>query len=87
MISLASTLGQSRRLDQCQAMERHGGYVYVISTAFGRNKPGGMILRRVPEAQILTPPTTKGGDGPSRACRQRRSMSAALAIPTPSRMV
>lgn len=47
-------------LDQCWTMERHGGYVYVISTAFGRNKPAGMILRRVPEAQILTPAAYQG---------------------------
>jgi hypothetical protein len=42
-------------LDQMWTMERHGGFVYVISTAFGRNKPAGMILRRVPGGQILTP--------------------------------
>ncbi|WP_420878985.1 DUF4185 domain-containing protein [Rhodococcus sp. (in: high G+C Gram-positive bacteria)] len=42
-------------LNQMWTMERFGGYVYVVSTAFGRNKPAGMILRRVPEQQILHP--------------------------------
>ncbi|WFR70958.1 DUF4185 domain-containing protein [Prescottella defluvii] len=42
-------------LNQMWTMERFGGYVYVISTAFGRNNPAGMILRRVPARQILHP--------------------------------
>ncbi|BAH48976.1 DUF4185 domain-containing protein [Rhodococcus opacus] len=42
-------------LDQLWTMERHDGYVYVVSSAFDRINPGGMILRRVPEARILEP--------------------------------
>lgn len=42
-------------LDQLWTMERHDGYVYVISSAFDRTNPGGMILRRAPESRILEP--------------------------------
>ncbi|MDF3310756.1 DUF4185 domain-containing protein [Rhodococcus sp. T2V] len=42
-------------LDRLWTMERHEGYVYVVSSAFDRTNPGGMILRRVPEARILEP--------------------------------
>ncbi len=42
-------------LDQMQTMERADGHVYVMSSAFDRANPGGVILRRVPEERIEEP--------------------------------
>lgn len=42
-------------LDQMWTMERAGGYVYVLSSAFDRANPGGVILRRVPADRIEEP--------------------------------
>ncbi|EOM75890.1 DUF4185 domain-containing protein [Rhodococcus rhodnii] len=42
-------------LDQHWTMERDGGFVYVVSSAFGRAAGDGAILRRVREDRILDP--------------------------------
>lgn len=43
-------------LDQMWTMDRgDDGYVYVLSSAFDRANPGGVILRRVPEERIIEP--------------------------------
>ncbi|QDQ98703.1 DUF4185 domain-containing protein [Tomitella fengzijianii] len=42
-------------LDQMWTMDRADGYVYIMSSAFDRANPGGVILRRVPEHRIEEP--------------------------------
>ncbi|NLU81289.1 DUF4185 domain-containing protein [Rhodococcus sp. HNM0569] len=42
-------------LDQHWTMERRDGYVYVMSSAFGRRERDGVILRRVREDALLDP--------------------------------